>query len=391
MSIVLVTLLALSGALLMFVYEPVPGAAHESVRRLQQTVRFGGWVRNVHFWSANLLVIVAGLHLTRVFLTGGFHGPRRFNWIIGLFLFGCVLAANFTGYLLPWDQLSYWAVTITTGMLAYLPLVGEPLQTAARGGAEIGPATLLAFYTFHTTLIPALLLLTMGFHFWKVRKAGGVVQPPGQPGDRVLFVPNLLVREVAVGLGLVAVVVLLAALFDAGLGTPANPGMSPNPAKAPWYFLGLQELLLHLHPIAAVVLVPSAALLALLAVPYLAYDPEQGGAWFLGERGKRTARIAALLAGVVTPLGVVLDEFVLDFAGWFPALPAFLSQGVLPLALAAAGLAGFAAMLKRRYHATLGERVQAVFVLAAVSLVILTVVGIWFRGEGMQLRWPWMV
>ena len=142
MSLVLVLLMIGTGALMMFVYEPAPGAAYASVQRLQDTVLFGGFVRSVHHWSANLLIIIVGLHLLRVFFTGGFHPPRQFNWVIGLGLLLCVLASNFTGYLLPWDQLSYWAITISTGMIGYVPLAGEWLQGVARGGSDIGSATL---------------------------------------------------------------------------------------------------------------------------------------------------------------------------------------------------------------------------------------------------------
>ena len=117
------------------------------------------------------------LHLLRVFFTGGFHAPRQFNWVIGLGLLVCVLASNFTGYLLPWDQLSYWAITISTGMLSYIPLAGDWLQRAARGGDEIGQATLIIFYSLHTTFIPVALVVLAGFHFWRVRKARGVVVP----------------------------------------------------------------------------------------------------------------------------------------------------------------------------------------------------------------------
>jgi len=176
-ALVLVLLLTGTGALMMFGYEPAPGNAYRSIERFQDGTRFGGLVRGVHHWSANLLILVVVLHLLRVFFTGGFHAPRQFNWVIGLGLLVCVLASNFTGYLLPWDQLSYWAITISTGMLSYIPLAGDWLQRAARGGDEIGQATLIIFYSLHTTFIPVALVVLAGFHFWRVRKARGVVVP----------------------------------------------------------------------------------------------------------------------------------------------------------------------------------------------------------------------
>ena len=167
-----------------------------------------------------------------MFFTGGYHGARQFNWIIGVSLLVIVLANAFTGYLLPWDQLSYWAITISTGMLAYVPWLGPALQHVARGGTDIGADTLIVFYTVHTSIVPTLLVGFMAFHFWRVRKAGGVVVPPPGPGEprtqsvreKVLFLPHLLMREVALALAITAVVVVLGAAFGAPLGAPANPG-----------------------------------------------------------------------------------------------------------------------------------------------------------------------
>ena len=141
MSAVLVLILILSGVLLMFAYEPTPERAYGSILRLEREIRFGGFVRGIHHWSANFLVVIVLLHLLRVFYTGAIHGARQFNWVIGLGLLLLVLVSNFTGYLLPWDQLSFWAITIVTGMLGYLPVIGEAVIRLARGGTEIGSAT----------------------------------------------------------------------------------------------------------------------------------------------------------------------------------------------------------------------------------------------------------
>ena len=395
MSLVLFVLLLLTGVLLMFVYEPLPGRAHESIVRLQTEVRFGQFVRNIHHWSANLLIFVAVLHLLRVYFTGAFHGARQFNWVIGLLLLVIILGAGFTGYLLPWDQLSYWAVTISTAMIAYVPGIGGWLQRGLRGGEAIGGATLLNFYTLHTTLIPATFLLLMAFHFWRVRKAGGVVLPHGveeEPEERpatVLYFPNLLLREFVAGLILVALVLACSVALDARLGDPANPGMSPNPAKAPWYFMGFQELLLHFHPLFAVVIGPALAAWGLLFIPYLRYEPEQAGAWFLSSRGRRSSALAAVLALGVTPIWIVLDEFVLNPEARLAGLPPVISNGLLPFAILLAALWGLYAGLRRRGRASRGEAVQALFVFLFVGFVLLTAVGVWFRGPGMALTWPW--
>jgi quinol-cytochrome oxidoreductase complex cytochrome b subunit len=394
MSLVLVLLLMGTGILMMFVYEPTPGAAHESIVSMQEEILFGRLVRSVHHWSANLLIGVLLLHMLRVFLTGGFHGPRQFNWVIGLFLLFCVLVSNFTGYLLPWDQLSYWAITICTGMVGYVPGFGEWLQRVIRGGTEIGSATLINFYTVHTTIVPVLLIGFMAWHFWRVRKAGGVVIPR-DPGDdlsarpaKVLFLPNLLLRETVVALVLIAVVLVISILFDAPLGMPANPGMSPNPAKAPWYFLGLQELLLHFHPLFAVVVIPLVAAVAIVAVVYVRYDADPTGNWFLSTKGRWMAVVAALTGAVVTPAWIVLDELVIDLEALLPASPA-VANGLVPFAILLAGAAGFYGVVKWRFESSNNEAIQALFVLLFVAFAVLTVTGVWFRGAGMTLVWPW--
>ena len=421
-SAVLFSLLAATGMLLIFVYEPSPDAAYRSILRLRDDVFFGKLVRNIHYWSANLLVVVALLHLLRVYLTGAYHGARRFNWVLGLALLFCVLASNFTGYLLPWNQLSYWAITIVTGMIGYVPFVGETLQNAVRGGREIGASTLVDFYAAHTTLLPALIVVVMAFHFWRVRKAGGVVLPrppegaPAEAPDRrsaaaaarapregraspeasrvekpptVLALPHLLYRELAAGLALAGFVMVLALLFDAPLGDPANPGMSPNPAKAPWYFLGFQELLLHFDPIFAVVVIPLAAAIGLSIIPYVRYRHDSSGILMMSYAGRRMAGDAAIAAAVATPLLILADEFIVDFAGWLPGLPPFIANGLIPAAIAAGLYALFRSRLRKKYAASSDEMIQTTFVLLGAAFVILTLTGVFFRGPGMALVWPW--
>jgi len=383
MSLLLILMLAATGVLLMFVYEPFPGRAYDSVTGLQTEVLFGKLVRNIHHWSANLLILVVVFHLLRVFFTGGFHGPRQFNWVLGLGLLLCVVVSNFTGYLLPWDQLSYWAITICTAMLGYVPWIGEWLQGVAWGGPEIGMATLRNFYTIHTTIVPVFLVVLLPFHFWRIRKAKGVVLPrsPGEEPDEkpetVLALPNLLLREFVVALCLLALVLVLAVLVDAPLGAEANPGMSPNPAKAPWYFMGFQELLLHFHPLVAVVAIPFLAAVLLLLLPYWRYDADTAGVWFASRKGRRMGAIAAVSAMVLTPVLVLLDEFWIDLSSW-PAAAALL-----------AAVAAFHILLKKGFSASRNEAVQTTFVLLAVAFAVLTLTGVWFRGEGMALAWPW--
>jgi quinol-cytochrome oxidoreductase complex cytochrome b subunit len=388
-SLVIIALQAVTGILMMLVYRPVPEAAYSSIVTLERDVAFGPLVRGVHWWGANLLVVVLLAHMARVFLTGGYHGPRQFNWVVGCCLLAAVMTAAFTGYLLPWDQLAYWAVTVATGMLGWVPLIGDWLQLAVRGGADIGADTLTTFYTLHTTIVPVLLIALMGFHFWRVRRAGGVIAPPPKDGntedapETVLFLPHLLVRETAQALVVVAVVVVLGAAFGAPLDAPANPGMSPNPTTAPWYFVGFQELLIHLHPAFALLVIPVAVGLGFVLLPYLASDDEPAGRWFLSPNGRRLAALAAALGGGLTAVAVVVDAAVGSRSGWF-------AGGLVPFLVMVVVVAGGAWLARRRSGASHNEILQAIVVGLAVAFAVLTLVGAWFRGPGMRLVWPWL-
>ena len=401
-SFVLFLVLLSTGVLLMFAYEPSPGGAYESLVSLQTDVFFGKLIRNIHHWSANFLIVFLVLHLLRVYFTGAYHPPRQFNWLIGLSLLGCVLLSNFTGYLLPWDQLSYWAATIVTGMIGYVPVVGGWLQGVIRGGDDISGSTLIIFYAAHTTVIPVFILALCAFHFWRVRKARGVVVPrsPNDGGTirltgsdtekprYVLTLPHLILREFSVAMALIAFVMIVALFFDAGLGDPANPGMSPNPAKAPWYFVGFQELLLHFDPLFAVLLIPLLATMGLMLIPYMKYDCDTSGIFLMSHAGRRLGLTAAVLGAVVTILWVILDEFIVDFGAWMPGVPPVVANGLVPTVILFALLAGLFRWFKTRDGASNNEAIQALFVLLATGFAVLTMIGVWFRGTGMALVWP---
>jgi len=396
MALVLFLVLLGTGLLMIFVYEPTPEGAYKSILYMQDETLFGLLIRGAHHWGANLLIAVAALHLFRVFLTGAFQGVRRSNWLIGLGMMVLILVSGFTGYLLPWDQVSYWAITVCTEMLGYVPVLGHALQRLVVGGTEIGAATILNFYALHTVVLPLVMIVLMTWHFWRVRLAGGVIVPADR-GDGVAragyvpYRPNLVEREKAVALVLLAFVIVLAILFGAPLDLPANPGTSPNPVKAPWYFVGLQELLLHVHPLFAVVVIPSALMLALIGVAYLPYDGNSTGRWFLSARGRRMSALAAATAVVFTTAWILVDEWVVDPGGWLPGSAPVVSDGLLPFAVLLAGVIAFYMSLKKYFSATVSETVQAMFVLFAVSFTVFTVTGVWFRGAGMALMWPWQI
>jgi len=397
MAVVLVFLLLGTGVLLKFIYQPSPEKAYESILYLQNEVLFGRLIRNIHHWSANALILVAFLHLLRVFFTGAFHAPRQFNWVIGVTLFLTVLLSNFTGYLLPWDQLAFWAITICTGMLEYIPGIGLWLQALIQGGPEVGPGTLSNFYAIHTAILPAFLIILMPFHFWRIRKVGGLVipRPPEQSsedrGRSVPAIPNLLLREIAVALVLFASVLVFSMLFNAPLGDKANPGLSPNPTKAPWYFMGIQEILLHFHPLFALFVVPALMLIALLTLPYINFELNTAGVWFASTKGRGMALIAGLAALIGTPLAILADEYLIEVAARLPTIPAWLTNGLVPLAVLLVATAVFYVFMRRKYAASNTEAVQMVFVLLLVAFVVLTITGIGFRGTGMKLVWPWAI
>jgi quinol-cytochrome oxidoreductase complex cytochrome b subunit len=397
MAVVLVGMLFATGMMLKFVYQPVPDRAYESIVHLQNNVLFGQLMRNIHHWSGYMLLVVVFLHFLRVFFTGAFYPPRQFNWINGQAMFLAVVASNITGYLLPWDQLAFWAITICTGMLEYIPGIGGWLQGLVRGGSDIGPATLSIFFAFHTAVIPAALLILMPFHFWRVRKAGGLVIPRGPDEDegirdqKVPAIPNLILREIVVAVVLIAVIMVISTLFDAPLGAKANPGLSPNPTKAPWYFAGLQELLLHFHPLFALFILPTLTMIAVFGIPYFNYQANTAGVWFATPKGRRMAAVAALTAIIVTPIGIVADEFIIDMEARLPGVSPVVLNGILPATLVLTGITLFYWLVKKKYRATNNESIQSVFVLLVVAFIILTIAGIWFRGPAMALMWPWQI
>ena len=170
LSTVLFGSLIVSGVYLMFFYVPSPGSAYTNIQTIQTEVAFGQYIRNVHRWSAHLMVLMVSAHMAKVFYRGANKSPREFNWVIGVVLLLLTLLMSFTGYLLPWDQLAFWAVTVGTEMAAYVPFVGEETQSLLLGGSVVGSATLLRFYVLHVAVLPSLLVLMLMFHLWRWRK-----------------------------------------------------------------------------------------------------------------------------------------------------------------------------------------------------------------------------
>lgn len=401
LSIMLFVILAFTGVLLMFSYTPVPDDAYRSMIDLKSEVWLGQMIRNLHHWSGNLLLILAVLHMLRVFFTGAFHAPREFNWLLGLALVGLVALSNFTGYLLPWDQLSYWAVTIGTGMIEHIPLLGPDISRTLIGGAEVGAGTLQNFFALHVVVIPFSMMVLISFHIWRVRKDGFTIprDVDEAPLDerrvvRVTTIPHLVSIELAVGIIVLALLLAWSAWVDAPLLEAADPNHPPNPAKAAWYFMGFQELLLHFHPAYVSFVIPALAALALFWLPYIDRDPDRDpdvtGIWFRSRRGRWLAAISAPLGVGVTAGLVLVDEYWLNLPELLHFLPVSISNGLVPLGVLLVALFAYYRLLRAR-GATVSEANLALFTLLFMSFVTLTVIGVYFRGENMALMYPWEV
>jgi quinol-cytochrome oxidoreductase complex cytochrome b subunit len=389
LSALLVIILISTGILLMFRYDASVERAYTSIQLLETQVMFGSMLRAVHHWSGNLLIITVFLHMLRVFFTGSYKKGRGVNWMVGIILFLIVISFNFTGYLLPWDQLAYWAITVATSLLGYIPIIGGVISDFLLGGPEVGQAALRNFYAIHVAVLPATILLVMTYHFWRIRKDGDISQPEtARKAPKLTTIPYLVQIELAAAVTLIAGVFLWAMTMPAPLEALANPAHPPNPAKAAWYFLGLQELLLHMHPLAALML-PTLILIALALVPF--WDKKSEGAigvYFRSQPGKRVAAVAALLGLILPPILILLDEFWVDFPAWLPSLPTIISNGVIPVLLTLGGLGLIYAAFRKWFKANHSEAALGLFLFLFVSLVMLTITGIFFRGPNMALIWP---
>jgi quinol-cytochrome oxidoreductase complex cytochrome b subunit len=372
-SAALLLLLTLSGLPLLFLYVPSVERAYQSVKDIEFVISFGSWIRAVHRISAHLMVVAVFLHLVRVFLTGAYkngagRGQRRqVNWVLGVVMLLLTLFLSFTGYLLPWDQLAYWAVTVGTNIAASVPYAGPQIRELLIGGRTIEQATLIRFYVLHIFFLPAGLGVLFAYHMWRIRKDGGLAKvdretllekpaptapvktktytllgvargaTPGvraasleAPDTTVNAVPDLVRRAWIVTLATIALVSIASVFIASPLEEPANALLTPNPAKAPWYFLWLQEIVtittIHI------------------------------GSFTLN---------GAFVGGVVLP-GLLLT--VLTIWPWLDKSP-----------LAATGL-----WLPR------DRRTQnIVFLVIVVLVMVLTFIGTFMRGPYWQIYWPW--
>jgi len=360
-SAALLLLLVLSGLPLLFLYVPSVERAYGSVKDIEYVITFGYWIRSVHRFAAHFMVAAVFLHLVRVFLTGAYkngsgRGQRReWNWLMGIAMLLLTLFLSFTGYLLPWDQLAYWAVTVGTNIASAVPLVGPQIRELLLGGRNIDQPTLIRFYVLHVIVLPGGLGALLAYHMWRIRKDGGLAGadraaalparaevPPGPSKTYTLLgiargtgptirassleaadttvssIPDLTRRIAIVVLGTIAAISILAVFVHSPLEEAANALVTPNPAKAPWYFLWLQEIVtdttLKLGSFTVNgafiggVILPGILVGLLAAWPWLDRSPAAAaGRWL--PQSRRTQNLVFLL--------LVLVVLALTFVGTF--------------------------------------------------------------------------
>jgi quinol-cytochrome oxidoreductase complex cytochrome b subunit len=183
LSAVTAILLTVTGLFLMFYYRPAVPQAYHDMKDLEFAVSAGIFIRNLHRWAAHAMVALVFLHMIRVFFAGAYRPPREFNWVIGVLLFVVTLLLSYTGYLLPWDQLAYWAVTVGTNMADATPVIGPKIKFLMLGGNALSENALLRFYVLHCILLPAVLYMLVAIHIWRIRKDGGILLPPASEHD----------------------------------------------------------------------------------------------------------------------------------------------------------------------------------------------------------------
>jgi cytochrome b6 len=251
MTLFLFTIQVATGILLLFYYRPSAEEAYESVQFLMAEVEFGWLIRSVHAWAANLMIFTLFVHLFSVLLLKAYRPPREVTWISGVVLLGLSLGFGFTGYLLPWNELAYFATKVGTEIPGVLPVVGSFSRRLLRGGDEVTGATLTRFYGIHVAVLPGLTTLLLVLHLFLVQKHGISVPPSVErragPRRTMAFFPRYILRDIVGWLAALAVLATLAAFWPAELGKKADPFASaPIGIKPEWYFMFMFQTLKYL-------------------------------------------------------------------------------------------------------------------------------------------------
>jgi len=289
--------LLITGALEMYYYLPTPDGAAESIQILTGLVPYGNLIRNLHYWSAQLLVITMMVHLARVILTGAYAPPRRFNFLLGLILLILILLLDFTGYVLRWDEGIRWALVVGTNLLKTIPGIGEGLYRFVIGGGEPGAPTLIRFYAWHIFGLTLAVAGITAWHIFKVRRDGGVSAPTPERGEITKRVPRaeLVSKEVLAmiiaGISLLLLSVFIPAPIDQPL---VENGALGGDSQAPWFFLWIQETLQYGDPFLWGVVMPLTAVILLGLLPYILPNAkkEELGRWL--PSGNRLGQIIGI-------------------------------------------------------------------------------------------------
>ena len=427
-------ILCLTGVALMFFYVPSVERAYWSIKDLKFAVSFGYFLRSLHRVAAHLMVGAAFLHMFRVFYTNAYKKGsfkkswRPFNWVLGVVLLVLTLLLSFTGYLLPWDQLAYWAITVGTSIASAVPLFGQSIREFILGGTIIGQNTLIRFYVLHVFFLPLALFMIAVWHMWRVRKDGGLASMEQVIAENetvestdiekyssksyalmgiakgtsvhifdrqvlteknsVASSPHLVRRLIAVIILTLVISSVLAILFGAPLEEPANPSVTPNPAKAPWYFLGLQEMVSY-SALVGGVLIPGFTVLGLMLIPVFDNENKNIGKWLTLNPDKKWMSIGGALGIIITCLAIFI-------AVYFPSREMlgniFTSQIWFDILNPATGLLlAMAALFFVVKKITGSARTAsiALFTCFIASFIILTLVGTLLRGPNWIFYWPW--
>ena len=435
----LFAVLTVTGVLLMVYYKPSVDLAYDSVKDIQFVVPSGRYIRNIHRWGAHLMVAAVILHMCRVFYAGAYRKPREFNWLLGMGLFVLTLGLSFTGYLLPWDQLAFWAITVganiaaspreltdALGMTAWFD-PGGMTKELLLGASAVGPEALIRFYVLHVIVLPLGLVGLLGLHFWRIRKDGGLARPGAapthagkgaatadaaptaaamvpsktyglmavvrdrrpatdlDPADTVPSWPYLFRAELLLLIGCILVCLLLGMAFDAPLKELANPSVPENPAKAPWYFLGLQELVSYSAFIGGVFL-PAVVVIGLSLIPYVDREKFEPGVWFSSALGKKVAWHSLIFGTVVSTLAVAFPVTFGWLRNWFPNIPQLIIIFLNPGTLLTAAIVAWSIRILRKTGSTRMSAI-ALFTCFLAGFTILTWVATVHRGPNWDFYW----
>ncbi|HUE85131.1 MAG TPA: cytochrome b N-terminal domain-containing protein [Vicinamibacterales bacterium] len=425
-----------TGILLMFYYKPYPDVAYESMKDIHFVVPTGRFMRNAHRWAANLMVVTVILHMARAFYTAAYRAPREFNWLIGMALLVTTLGLSFTGYLLPWDQLAYWAITIGANIAQSPREITDALGVTEMfdpgglqrllllGSDTVGEEALIRFYLLHVMVLPLVAAMLMAVHFWRVRKDGGLTKPAdvdarlgteptgtypvfteapaktyhlaaivrgrtsavGQgPENTIPSMPHLFYAELAVLMLTLFICLALALVSDAPLKELANPLVPENPAKAPWYFLGLQELVAFSAFMGGIG-IPMIVLVGLGLIPYLDRERMGTGEWFGGPGGWPLVQ-NSMAFGFAS--AIVVESVAIRYGWlreWFPDIPQLVITAINPGTVLTAVYAGYSLWLVRRYNSSRAGAL-ALFTCFLCGFVVLTIIGTYFRGPNWHFYW----